>query len=351
MDSRNRKRLIGGAKFAVSFAILAFLFHKAREDDSFSALAGQPKNWLLLLAALALGLVAILTTMLRWYGLVRALDLPFRIRDAFRLGFIGYLFNFLTLGVMGGDTLKAIFIAREQPGKKTEAVASVIVDRMIGVYALCVVAAFAFWMFEFPEASGQAGADLETLKSSGRTVFAICLAMGGFFLAMLLIPALTGEGIQKQLSRLPLVGDTLGRFAAAAALYRRRAPVILALFLLSLFTHFCFSCCVYLIAMGLSHPHPSFELHFAIVPIANVIGSLPLPGGLGGFEYALYTLYQTLAPVGMSASHGFVVALGYRMITLVIAGIGVAVYLSSRKDIQRLFEAEQRENAPAADAD
>ena len=125
---------------------------------------------------------------------------------------------------------------------------------------------------------------------------------------------------------------------------------ILGLFLLSLFTHFCFSCCVYLIAMGLSHPHPSFELHFAIVPIANVIGSLPLPGGLGGFEYAVYTLYQTLAPVGMSASHGFVVALGYRMITLVIAGIGVAVYLSSRTDIQRLVD-QERENKPAADAD
>jgi hypothetical protein len=52
----------------------------------------------------------------------------------------------------------------------------------------------------------------------------------------------------------------------------------------------------------------------------------------------------------MSASHGFVVALGYRIITLVVAGIGVAVYLSSRKDIQRLVE-EERENEPAADAD
>jgi hypothetical protein len=40
----------------------------------------------------------------------------------------------------------------------------------------------------------------------------------------------------------------------------------------------------------------------------------------------------------MNASHGFVVALGYRIITLVIAGIGVAVYLVSRRDIKRLMD-------------
>jgi len=346
MESKHRKLIAGCAKFGISFAILSYLFYRAGQDESFSGLAGQPKNWPILAAALALGLTAILTTMLRWYGMVRALDLPFRIRDAFRLGFIGYFFSFLTLGVMGGDTLKAIFIAREQPDKKTEAVASVIVDRVIGLYALCVMAAVAFWVVDFPDASGQAAADLETLKNTGRTVFAVCLAMGGVFLAMLVVPALTGPGMQRQLGRLPLVGSTLGRLTAAAALYRRRAPVVVGMFLLSLVTHFCFSSCVYLVALGLNHPHPSFELHFAIVPIANVIGSLPLPGGLGGFEFAIYTLYKTLAPaIGMNASHGFVVALGYRIITLVIAGIGVVVYLFSRHDIKRLMAQNQPETA------
>jgi len=342
MNSKHRKLLVGCAKFAVSFAILGYLFHHASQDEGFSGLSDQPRNWLLLLAALGLGLTAILTTMLRWYGLVRALDLPFRIRDAFRLGFIGYFFSFLTLGVMGGDTLKAIFIAREQPDKKTEAVASVIVDRVIGFYALCVMAAVAFWMVDFSDPSSQAGAELETLKNLGRTVFAICFAMGGVFLAMLVVPALTGQGMQRQLGRLPLVGSTLGRLTAAAALYRRRAPVVFGMFLLSLVTHFCFSSCVYLVALGLNSPHPSFELHFAIVPIANVCGSIPLPGGLGGFEAGLYFLYKTLSP----ASHGLVVALGYRIITLVIAGIGVVVYLVSRKDIQRLLEVRDEAAAP-----
>ena len=77
------------------------------------------------------------------------------------------------------------------------------------------------------------------------------------------------------------------------------------------------------------------------MPIANVCGSIPLPGGLGGFEAGLYFLYQTLSP----ASHGLVVALGYRIITLVIAGIGVVVYLVSRKDIKRLLEVRDEKAA------
>ena len=340
MSSPKRNLLVGCLKFGIAFAILAFLFSKASRDDSFKDLAGQSKNWLLLLAALALGLVAILTTMLRWYGLVRALDLPFRVRDAFRLGFIGYLFNFLTLGVIGGDTLKAIFIAREQPGKETEAVASVIIDRVVGIFALCVVAAVAFWVVDFPDANGNAGADQETLKIYGRSVLAICFSLGGLFLLMLVFPSLTGPAFQQRLQRLPKIGGTLSRITAAVALYRRRAPIVLGLFLLSLVTHLCFSSCVYLIALGLAQPHPSFGLHFAIVPIANVAGSIPLPGGLGGFEFALDWLYRTMGPAGMADSWGFVVALGYRIVTLVIAGIGVVVYLASRKDIKRLMEHE-----------
>ena len=335
----DRKRILSGlVKIAISAAILGWLFRKASQDNSFDELLSQSKQWPLLAAALGLGLFAILTTFFRWFMLVRILDLPFRLRDACRLGFIGYLFNFLTLGVVGGDSLKAVFIAREQPGKQTEAVYSVIIDRVIGLYALCVMAALAFWLIEFPVLEGDAGRQLASLKAGGCTIFAISFGVGGFFLAMLVVPALTGAGMQRQLGRIPAVGPTLTRITAAAALYRRRAPIVLSLFLLSLGTHFCFSSCVYLIAVGLSHPHPAFDAHFAIVPIANVFGSLPLPGGLGGFEFALDWLYRSMGPAIMAPSFGFVVALGYRLITLVIAGIGVVIYLGSRKDIGRLLD-------------
>ena len=50
------------------------------------------------------------------------------------------------MGVVGGDLLKAWLLAREQHGHRAESLASVIVDRLIGLYVLLVVASVAILM-------------------------------------------------------------------------------------------------------------------------------------------------------------------------------------------------------------
>ena len=58
-----------------------------------------------------------LLTFIRWYYLVRALDLPFTLREALRLGFLGYLFNLMPMGIVGGDLLKAVMLGPAAPGR------------------------------------------------------------------------------------------------------------------------------------------------------------------------------------------------------------------------------------------
>ena len=105
-------------------------------------------------------LTAVSVTIVRWYLLVRALGLRFRLVDAFRLGYLGYLLNFVSVGSVGGDLFKAIFIAREQPGRRAEAVATVLVDRIVGMYGLVLLT------------SGVIG--LGGIPNSDRDVVAIC---------------------------------------------------------------------------------------------------------------------------------------------------------------------------------
>ena len=64
-------------------------------------------------AALATCFVAVLLTMVRWYFLVRTLNVPLTWRDAFRLGFLGYLFNFISPGSVGGDLFKVVYLAKQ----------------------------------------------------------------------------------------------------------------------------------------------------------------------------------------------------------------------------------------------
>ena len=91
--------------------------------------------------ALVCCLAATIVTFFRWYLLVWALDIPFRVQDALRLGFIGYLFNYVAPGAVGGDLIKASMIAREQTSRRLAAVGTVFLDRVIGLMSLLFLGA------------------------------------------------------------------------------------------------------------------------------------------------------------------------------------------------------------------
>ena len=138
-----KKILLTLLKIGVSAAILGYLVRDAHRNEAFSNLWSQPKQWGLLACALVSCSTAVLLTLIRWCYLVRALGLPLRMRDALRIGFLGYLFNLAPMGIVGGDLLKGVMLARHQKGKYPEALASVFVDRFVGLYLLFVVASAA----------------------------------------------------------------------------------------------------------------------------------------------------------------------------------------------------------------
>src|SRR3954454_24839926 len=91
-----RSLLINVLLMALAFVLLGFTVWKNRVQMR-QVLARELDLGLFALA-FAIYMAAILLTFVRWYLLVRALDLPFRIRDAIRLGFIGNFFNLVIPG-------------------------------------------------------------------------------------------------------------------------------------------------------------------------------------------------------------------------------------------------------------
>ena len=140
-----KKLLITLAKIALSGGILGYLFYSAVNTPegraAFIEMLRQPKSWGLLVGGFVLLLTAVVITIVRWCYLVRALGIDFSVPDAIRIGFIGYLFNLAPMGIVGGDLLKAWMLAREKPGNRAKALASVVVDRIVGLYVLFLVAA------------------------------------------------------------------------------------------------------------------------------------------------------------------------------------------------------------------
>ncbi len=317
-------------KIVLPLAIVGWLLNKATQDDSFSRLWNDPKDWTRLGCAVVLTFAAVFVTFLRWYLLVRALDLPFRIADAFRLGFLGYLFSFIALGNVSGDLFKAVFIAREQPGRKGAAVSSVIVDRLIGLYALFLVVFAAFCFTDV----GQAAKNSDQFRPAYYGVL-ICTIIGGVAGLVFLIPALTDGAWAKKIESIPKVGRFIESIHNAIRMYRSRQKVLWLALFISIIVHCSMATTYYLIATGLPGQAPSYASHFIIAPLSTLVAILPvMMNGLGVQETATKAIYASIpSDVAVTPGLGLLVSLTYRVMTLLVAGIGAIYYLSRRREV------------------
>jgi hypothetical protein len=248
------------------------------------------------------------------------------------------LLNFISFGAVGGDLFKAVFIARQFPQRRPEAVATVVLDRLIGLYMLFVMASAAIFL------TGQLDNSDETVRIIGRGALT-AMAVGGAGILVLLIPGVTQGSFSALVNRLPKVGPIFGKLLGAIRIYRSRWGVLLVSALLSVGVHALSTLSVYLVARGLPGECPSLADHFVIIPLAFVTGVLPLPvNGLGAFEMVVKVLYEHVPlDVHVAEGHGFVVSLGYRALTILIALIGVCYYLASRKEVATVLAEAERE--------
>ena len=87
------KRLIPFVKVAVGVALLAVVLPYVNADH-FRSIGDRFGDFLVyFVAAVTLFFVAFSITIMRWSVLLKALSVPHKISDIFRLGFIGLLFS------------------------------------------------------------------------------------------------------------------------------------------------------------------------------------------------------------------------------------------------------------------
>ena len=102
--------------------------------------------------------------------------------------------------------------------------------------------------------------------------------------------------------------------------------------------HCLFALSVFVMAMGLGIVHPTFIQHLVIsLPLCPPMSNLQLllrcrtiAGGIGAFETMFSKMY---VEGGFDAGTGLAVALGFRLVTIINALIGVMYYLNSKKDV------------------
>lgn len=316
-----KKNLFILVRVGLPVALLVYLLGSVERED-YVDFWNRPKRWELLAAAQVVAFVAIIISFLRWQLLVKCFEIPFTTREALRLGFLGYLMNFVSLGSVGGDLFKAILVAREKRSKRPEAVASVLLDRAVGLLGLILLAWFCIQFLATDQIPplilriGQAAGLLSLLS----VVSLLLLVYAGNWLNKLI----------KWLSRkVPWIGLPLARMAVAVRLLRKYPASIPILIISSVLVHAMLTASVYLVSRGLYQNSPTLQQHLMVIPPAMAAGALPIaPGGLGVQEGAIVGLFEVLPEVASDYSSVLVAAV-FRLITLAIAGAGVVYYITS----------------------
>jgi glycosyltransferase 2 family protein len=339
-----KKIIVTLFKFAISIGLIAYLIWNATQGKGkvnvFTNLVDQPKDWWMLAGAWLFCTAAVLLTFIRWWYLVRALDIPCRFADAIRISFWGFLFNLSPLGIVGGDLIKAAMLAHEQRAYRAKAVASVIFDRVIGLYLLFVVASAAIlctglWRID----------DANIVWISYATlIITVCGAVG---IALTYVNGVLNGPLSRAMGRLPRVGPIITSLIEAIGLYRYKPVVLIISSVMSIGVHCLFSFGVYLIARGLPGDVLSLSSHFVIWPLSAAMGVIPFP--IGPTEGAVDFLYMHVpqANVTIAAGQGLVVVLCYRLINVLIAGLGIGYYFRNRREVSEAMHENEEESQAA----
>jgi len=339
------KWIVGIGKYVVGFGILAAVIYKYWEPHAEKSSPGLrdllqgPIAWEWLLVCLLLLVVAASLIIVRWYLLVRSLNIPFKLWRAFHLGLLGMFGNTFLPGAVGGDFLKAYFLAKDSPGQRTAAVSTVLMDRGFGLFGLILFAAvLGSIAWANGDARIMANADLQWIVK-----VTAAIAGGGIlgFLILGFLPRRRVDRFAERLRSLPKVGVVFSNLWYAVWEFRQHMRVMGYGVALTAASHFVIIFTFHFAAQVFPPEHPETDLAtlselMVIAPVGFIVQTLPLaPGGVGVGEAAFAGLYRL---VDRPESQGVIARLSMRIAEWVLALAAWIVYFRMRKELRAAKE-------------
>lgn len=193
--------------------------------------------------------------------------------------------------------------------------------------------------------SGFGQAPVEEIRFICNATFAIAI-VGTVGMGITLGPDLSTGRAGRLLDRIPRIGRPLKNLIYAVRMYNRKPMVLFLTSLMTAGVHVLFAIGCYFIACGLPGNHLSLADHLVVMPLSSAMGVIPL--SVGPMEAAVDFFYKYVPVSGppIPDGQGFVVALVYRLITLLIAALGSFYYFRNRREMADVIhEAEQEEPA------
>ncbi len=303
------------ARFVAGLVLLAALFYFRLIDlDQLRAVLAHPG---LLLLALLASLITIPVAALRWHILLRSQGLVLHLWHTIRIVAMGAFFATFLPGSAGGDIVRGFYIYQASHGRRTSALLSIFIDRLVGLTA--------FVLF------GVIASITRTGDSYGVIEYGI-FALAAVFFVGLVVLFIFGHRIAQILNlvfagrsrRLAKIIDDAGE---ALHEYSRQWRSIVLCLAISLVIVTLVALCIVVIAAAAQLGGLSMVEYGIAGVYAMIANSLPFtPGGLGIGEGAFASACVALEPATSGIAYG-TIFLVFRCLSVVATLPGLLVYL------------------------
>ena len=280
---RSKGSLAYGAKLIVSVAGVWFVFHRYDLVGALPRMFEHGLGWL----AVALGILIAQTAVaaVRWHSILRSLRLALPLWTVVQIFYVMAFLNSFVPAGLGGDALR-VWLLRKDVRHIMTAVNSVLVDRIVVVFALLLAAAAVqplLWL--------QVGNSLLVLAIAGAALAMIA----AIFAVIFIVPRLDWPVLGRLVSMLQTVSHDLRLvFLDGKALVTALVPAFAGNLLLV--------AAAFVLAYG-AGIDVGFVTWLVVMPVVLLVSALPISiGGWGTREIAMvYMLGLFAVPPDLSA--------------------------------------------------
>jgi uncharacterized protein (TIRG00374 family) len=303
-------------RLLVSGALLAFVISRIDRHELGSILSGMDLTLLILAQVACFCMIGL--NALRWWIMLRAQGTFISLPLAIYYYFFGAFFNSFMPTSIGGDLIRVMSVC-EHTGRRSIALASVAVERLLGFFTLVPLSlvgiALTFRDFQSPRL-------LLGIELAAMAIFALVGILLNERVAMGILSLL-----RPILSRIPRVEveEKLRSVYDSVSLYGKKPGTLALGFLVSLLSRAVWIFGWYLVAVGLGLHQVTLARLFTVIPLVELARMAPI--SLGGLGVREGTFAALMSQFGVATTPAIVLSFLFYFLSIVNGLVGGGLYL------------------------
>ena len=287
-NTRQKKAFATISRLAIAAGIIAYLIHKVDISAASVIIAESLHHHTSIILGILFATACFVIGAIRWKIILNFHDLRMSWSRMFAIFSIGLFFNTFMFGATGGDIARGLYTAKETHHKKAEALATIIIDRLIGLTIMLLTAGIMLiarnnfyrkqWQTHFPALI---------------IVFQISAVLLGIAI-LLNIHRIKNWAVLKPIKNHTKLGPLIQRFLTAILLIRKQGKILLLLSALSA-TAIIFATLEWYCLGKSFQIEISLLDYLTVIPVITCIAAIPItPGGLGIREGLAVTMFGAM---------------------------------------------------------